>query len=389
MENKNIKHFKNDIRKTFIIYAFIPLIIVMVFSYIITFFILYTTVVNRNKNINTEVSKRIESVISSYMNEAEKISIHADVINCLDYQRISCDIYEELYNFLNNMEIKGAFFVFDKNMKPVIASTTILPEYAQDGNAFTGGITRRMLDMPNQVVLAREAWVNSEKQTLSIGKSIARNGEIIGFVTFDLDEKELLKIISQEFSIDIVVTDKYGNVISSTNTLLINQFNKIDINFRDKLGFVKSTNDNHYVSITKILDQNMCIYAITTMGYFAPILVFSGIMLILLLGISALITYFVAEKVANSKTKVIDDIIEAIENVQNGNLDVLLNIDTEDEFQVIATSYNQMLIDIKNLIEVNKEQARQSVLSEIKQLESQFNPHFLFNTLEIIKYMVK
>lgn len=389
MGNKNIKHFKNDIRRTFTIYALIPVAIITFFSYLITFSILYRTVVNRNNNINTEVSKRIESVISSYMNQAEKISIQANVIDCLNYRHISRNIYEELYKFVNSMEIKGAFFVFDKNMKPVITSTTILPEYAQEKNTFTGGITRRMLDMPNQVVLAREARVNSSKQTLSIGKSIVRNGEIIGFVTFDLDEKELLKIISQNFSINMVVTDKYGNVISSTNTLLINQFNKIDINFRDKSGFVKSTNDNHYVSITRILDENICIYTITTMGYFCPILIFSGILIILLFGILTLTTFFVAKKIANSKTKVIDEIIESIENVQNGNLDIVLNINTGDEFQVIVESYNQMLIDIKNLIEVNKEQARQSILSEIKQLESQFNPHFLFNTLEIIKYMVK
>ena len=48
-----------------------------------------------------------------------------------------------------------------------------------------------------------------------------------------------------------------------------------------------------------------------------------------------------------------------------------------------------MLVNIKKLIEINKEEARHSTVLEIKQLESQFNPHFLFNTLEMLRYTIK
>ena len=56
---------------------------------------------------------------------------------------------------------------------------------------------------------------------------------------------------------------------------------------------------------------------------------------------------------------------------------------------LIADSYNKMLENIKFLIEQNKEEVKHGVLLEIKQLESQFNPHFLFNTLEMLKYTIK
>ena len=48
-----------------------------------------------------------------------------------------------------------------------------------------------------------------------------------------------------------------------------------------------------------------------------------------------------------------------------------------------------MIIRINELVEKNKEEARRNALSELKQLEAQFNPHFLFNTLEMLKYMIK
>lgn len=96
-----------------------------------------------------------------------------------------------------------------------------------------------------------------------------------------------------------------------------------------------------------------------------------------------------SSKVSKNKTKDLDMILKALENVQNGNLDTRLNIKTNIEFKTISDAYNKMLDDIKNLIELNKEEAKHSIISKIKQLESQFNPHFLFNTLEVIKYMIK
>ena len=389
MERNNFKHFKDDIKRTFIIYALVPVLIITFCSYLISFSMWYRTVVTRNQAINSEVSKRIEFIVSSYISKANTVETKDYVSEYMNSGNSGRKIYEELYGFVNSMDIRCSFFIFDKNMKPVIASTTIIPEYAQGENVFAWGLVRRMLDTPDKVVLLRTFVGHSAKQVLTIGKSILHNGEIIGYVTFDLNEKDLTAIISENFSINVVVTDQYGNVISATNALLVNKFGKLDENFRSKSGFIKSSSDSHYVTKSEILNRNIGIYTITSIGYFGSILILVGILLIVLFCMLTLTTYIWARRIADSKTRVIDEIINALGHVQNGNLDMLLNINTRDEFQIIAESYNKMLVDIKDLIEINKEKARQSVLSEIKQLESQFNPHFLFNTLEMIKYMAK
>ena len=375
--------------KTFIIYALVPVIIITFSSYLISFSMLYRTVVRQNYNINAEVSKRIETIVSSYINKACEIANQDNVLEYINSQHDSSNIYEKFYNYVNSMDIRCSFFLFDENMHPVIASTETIPEYAIKANAFSWGITKRMLDNPNQAVLVRQSSYNPSKQTLSVGKAILKDGKIIGYITFDLDERDLIRIISQNFSINVVITDRYSNVISSTNALIIDKFGKMNENYRDKSGFIKSINDSHYITKSEILDKSIFIYTITSIGYYASLFIIVGILLIMLFLMLTTTTFLSARRIADSKTKVIDEIIEAIANVQNGNLDMLLNINTQDEFQIIAESYNKMLLNIKSLIEVNKEEARQIVLSEIKQLESQFNPHFLFNTLEMIKFMSK
>lgn len=97
----------------------------------------------------------------------------------------------------------------------------------------------------------------------------------------------------------------------------------------------------------------------------------------------------VAKEITREKTKIIDKVVEAFEKVQKGNLEEELCIKSYDEFEVIGKSYNLMLTSIKKLIDINEQKIKQASLAEIKQLESQFNPHFLFNTLEHIRYMAK
>lgn len=386
---KKYRHYRDDIRKTFIRYALIPVIIIALFSYFLLFFSFYRTIVLRNYSVNTQIAETVEFIIGFYEKEAVRLSTDESLLEYLEFNYSNSELYGVFYDLVNKMEIKGYFFVFDNHLKPLIQSSKHIPEYAQGESALKWGFVSRMLEMPDKVVLTRPATVTAASQTLSVGKAIVKDGHVAGFITFDFVERDLVKLISKNFSISTVITDKYGYVIACTNELLINQLGKIDMNFRDKSGIIQMKEDSHYVTRTEILDGEISVYTFTSIGYFGSMLILAGILLILLFALLTLTTYLLARKIAGSKTRVIDDIIRAIENVQNGNLDTRLYVNTNDEFQVFAETYNQMLTDLKNLIEVNKEKARQSVLSEIKQLESQFNPHFLFNTLEMIRYMVK
>lgn len=388
MEKKRYRKFKDDIRKAFILYALIPVIVITIASYLIFLGMWYKTIKNQNSYINLQLSRRIDKILNAYINETYIISREKLIIDTIENGIENSRIYNRFYSFVNSRDVRCSFFVFDKNMNIIAASSRILPSYAMQ-NAFSWGIIKRMNENKGYAVLERETYEGNSKKVLTVGKAVLKDGEIIGYITFDLDERDLIRIISENFSVDIVITDKYSNVVSSTNSLFINQFWKIDENLKDKKGFVKTKNDSFYVNRSNLINNYLYVYTITSIGYASSVFVFIGIFIVLTFILLIITMLLSAKRIADSKTKSIDKIIDAIENVQNGDLNTKLNIDTGDEFEIIANSYNKMLKDLKNLIEVNKEEARHSVLSEIKQLESQFNPHFLFNTLEMIKYMVK
>lgn len=82
-------------------------------------------------------------------------------------------------------------------------------------------------------------------------------------------------------------------------------------------------------------------------------------------------------------------ISDAFGEVMNGNLDTHLDIRSSIEFENIGKYFNQMLSSLKNQIAANRELAETVADDQVRQLKSQFNSHFLFNTLDNIRYMCK
>lgn len=78
-----------------------------------------------------------------------------------------------------------------------------------------------------------------------------------------------------------------------------------------------------------------------------------------------------------------------MENARTGNLETSIRIDSENEFRIIADAYNETIASLKTQMENNRKMTELVAMAQNKQLESQFNPHFLYNTLENIRYMCR
>ncbi|MNI14800.1 Sensor histidine kinase YpdA [compost metagenome] len=76
-------------------------------------------------------------------------------------------------------------------------------------------------------------------------------------------------------------------------------------------------------------------------------------------------------------------------HVENGNMDVSFSSNNRDELGLLGLSFNKMLSRIKQLIdEVYKKQLMVQE-AEIKAIQAQFNPHFLYNALDSINWMAR
>ncbi|QBD85307.1 sensor histidine kinase [Clostridium tetani] len=72
--------------------------------------------------------------------------------------------------------------------------------------------------------------------------------------------------------------------------------------------------------------------------------------------------------------------------ISKGNFDSYYEIKNNDEISILGQVFNQMLTDIKRLINKVYQVEKQKRSAELRVLQSQINPHFLYNTLDTIQW---
>ncbi|MBP3568737.1 MAG: sensor histidine kinase [Lachnospiraceae bacterium] len=119
--------------------------------------------------------------------------------------------------------------------------------------------------------------------------------------------------------------------------------------------------------------------------FFQKLIWFSIIASVLILGL----TLFLSYQIPRSITRPLQKLNEVTEQVAGGNLSVRSDIHTGDEVGVLSESLNTMIDKINELLaQVTTEQVRLRK-AEFELLQSQINPHFLYNTLDAIIWLAE
>jgi two-component system sensor histidine kinase YesM len=79
----------------------------------------------------------------------------------------------------------------------------------------------------------------------------------------------------------------------------------------------------------------------------------------------------------------------AAEAIGKGNFSVRLQGTYDEEFTVLAASFNQMSQEIQSLISTTKKEQENLRSYELRLYQAQINPHFLYNTLDTIVALVE
>ncbi|GAB2545451.1 sensor histidine kinase [Gracilibacillus alcaliphilus] len=82
-------------------------------------------------------------------------------------------------------------------------------------------------------------------------------------------------------------------------------------------------------------------------------------------------------------------LVDGFKRMENGHFDQKIEHKKTDEFGFIYNRYNSMLEKLKTLIDKNYKQTMMVQKAELKQLQSQINPHFLYNSFFIINSLAK
>lgn len=107
--------------------------------------------------------------------------------------------------------------------------------------------------------------------------------------------------------------------------------------------------------------------------------------ILLILFVVAMINSYISSRI----TDPIRELEKSVKELEEGNLDAEIYMGGSPEIQNLGKSVKDMSLTIKVLMEDIVKEHESKRKSEFDSLQSQINPHFLYNTLDIIVWMIE
>ena len=153
-------------------------------------------------------------------------------------------------------------------------------------------------------------------------------------------------------------------------------------------GKFRFNGQDYWMYASQLPGYNVTVYAyvgiIPIWGYYLLCTVFSVIVYFLV----TLLAMQTANNIAQHSAASVERLRSEIDSVaQKGDGTILMK--TDDEFEDIADHINMMLDGIRELTSLNFELLKLNNAMEMRTLEAKFNPHFLYNTLESIRFAIQ
>ncbi|MFC0212936.1 sensor histidine kinase, partial [Paenibacillus chartarius] len=82
-------------------------------------------------------------------------------------------------------------------------------------------------------------------------------------------------------------------------------------------------------------------------------------------------------------------LVKSFRRMEGGDLDFAVEHESKDEFGYLYGRFNQMVANLRSLIDQVYRHKIMTQRAELKQLQSQINPHFLYNSFFILNTMAK
>ena len=388
MEKRKQTCFRDEIRKSLIFHALAPCFISLVVLLLVFTALGSQQIIRKSRAMLEHFSAEFEGVKDSYVDENKKMAGELDVELFKGRPSYKTEAVSDIYRFLNGQVYRGDYYLFDQE-RNLVFSTNSQPNVIQYIGNYLPWNTTDQNDSKNDCIFIYDNTVIDGRALPAwlMFQTVVKDGRLQGYSGFVLKAdafKERLGNMEQP----VLLINKFNRLFTDGVSRFQNDRGKLAEEFRGG-GMVHLENRWYYTGSVSVLDEEASVQVIYDCTSFVQLCLMSLVLMGFLALAVTLAIYRSAGKVADKKTEIIYDLIGALDQVEKGDLDVSLKITSGDEFERIGHSFNTMIGSIRHLLARHQELAKENLLATVQILESQFNPHFLFNTLESIRYMIK
>lgn len=348
-------------------------------------------------------SINVETKLHDIQNLSYDIITNTQIQEYLTMMQEAETTYDK-YHIREKLEDKLAAYAF---LKPYILSVIIMDTHQ---NRYRGGLDIhksyhiKLQNIQRQAAQREGAslWVDlvDNEPIVICARQIRAIKELslesLGTLIITIDPEKLIDkspAYASNYKSDIVILSSKNIVLKGDKPFTFEQL-KPFIRGRQGYGFKKINGENYLVAY--MTSQNTHWTYLNILRYdniFQGIRNMRNIMILSYLGIFILVIY-IGIKFAKSITRPLEKLTDDMKIAESGNFEGIQAIQSDsnsrkDEIGMLEDDFRLMLQKINILINENYLKQIRVKEAELKALQAQINPHFLYNTLDSINWLAK
>lgn len=404
MKIKAILNFKDISLKTklivfFVVISLIPTIIIGFVSYKVSESIIKDREIENNmrdlKDAEVLVPEYLNSVLSLGLKLAENKAVisfalenKSIVVEQGPYNSELASIFDE---YSNNDQI-SSIYVFDNhgNMVTNDKSRSV---------SFKSIISNSWY--PETISKNKYIWGEPKKPNgintipLYVNLRNPADGSNIGLLLINVKESYVYNLYNDfgDVNGETIILNENNNIVSCRNKyqlrMGLHDVFRIDANFSEGSGYYeqKVVNEMFLVTYYKDAAFNWTYLSIERVKVIVEDIEGIKQITILLCTVCLIITSAFSFFLSARLTKPLKKLVNVMEEVRGGNMSIRANFNSKDEIGHIGNAFDSMAGQLQEHISHIYDDQQEIRKSEIKVLQEQINPHFLYNTLTSIIWL--
>lgn len=393
MGKNSLKRKFRDMRLTgklvviYLLAGFVPVIIILSITYMEMKKILWDRETTILQSYVRQTTDAMDNELEIYNNLSKYISYNQSIAKILSADQSAYQNYEQFSTVID--PLLSSIMYFHENVNQVTIYTdasdvkhgsTVAPlKDLSDGTHAYDDLDNNIhwrIDMENHTAFSVSRMAMLEQ----------RGAKGVLYVSVDYDS--IFQPFYTETMFDnygLVIEDEYGNTIFAKNTFADDKA-AYELNV-DQFKALREMENSGYQFIDRTSNAtgwNICVYKPDRLiiSSVQPILIIAGVAILVSMFAGITCIHIISEFI----TKRIKKLQKTMKATETGNLGMVIENDSADEIGDLINGYNSMSKRLDETVnEVYQSKIKEKEY-EMRALQAQINPHFLYNSLSMINW---
>ena len=334
------------------------------------------------------ISREIDNLVAGYERLMSPMLVRTETLAFLRGARDDVEnIYGDLYAILAGRTGEAALYLLSADGHQIIATDDLPQGYRLPENLHWG-LLGRAVDRQDWVIASADRYEMDRTETVfSMVRAIREGNDLLGFAVVDVRREALVPLIQRVQDGNegqIILTDRYNYVMMdmldhhregfSSTFLEQTGAEPMESVFRDYAYASPAT--GFVVHLRQRLDSALLDYL------FRLVLMVDAIALA--------VTAYLAYRLSRHLWQPLHTLATAMRHVRSSDdFSVQVDVRRTDEIGELALTFNSLIEHIRTLLAENRERERTLRVAQVKSLTEMIKPHFMYNTLNLIKWSAK